>query len=85
MQEEIDLKWNSFPGLDFFSHREPIMQPDFDQSYIKKLFEFFKTVKSNFKLSKNSIKKDQFIRNIAYLPIALIEKKLKIFKEFESD
>ena len=30
------------------------MRPNFDRSYLKKQFEFFKTVKSNLKLSKNS-------------------------------
>ena len=84
MQEEIDLKWNIFPVLDFFSQREPIMQHYFDYSYLKKLFDFFKTVKSNFKLSKNYLKKDQFIKNIAYPPIALIKKSLNNLNQINS-
>ena len=44
------------------------MRPDFDRSYLKKQFEFFKTVKSNLKLSKNSIKKDQLVKNMVDPP-----------------
>ena len=47
------------------------MRPDFDWSYLKKQFDF-KTVKSNLKLSKNSIKYDQIVKNMAYPTMALI-------------
>ena len=47
------------------------MRSYFDWSYLKIYFKFFKTVKSILKLSKNLIKKDQLVKNMAYTPMAL--------------
>ena len=47
------------------------MWPDFDRSYLKKYFEFFKTVKRNVKLSKNYTKEDQLVKNMIYPPYGL--------------
>ena len=50
------MKYSFFAVLVSPSHKEPVMRPDFDWLYLKKLFEFFKMVKSNLKLSENPIK-----------------------------
>ena len=54
------------------------MWSDFDRSHLKKLFEFLKMIKCNLKLSKNSIKHDQLVKNIAYPLKALTTKMLSL-------
>ena len=70
------MKETFFTVLVFPSHKEPVMRPDFDQSYLKKLFEFFKTVESNLKLVKTLYNKIS-LQKTWYLPMALNYSNLK--------